>query len=329
MDLEKIGVRRYLLPNDGTFYKANLHCHSTDSDGRLSPEALVEAYRSQGYSILAITDHAVMPDRSHLCTDDFLVLNGYEYNHARMCERGRLIHINLIAKDQQNLTRPDLPSFPAGQEGIADVAFTDKINKVVQTANASGFLTVYNHMRWSRDTEADALAYQGFFAMELVNYFSEFLGIEEYNLSTFISKLRSGQKIFGIMADDNHNLPRIPSVGVTELDALDTSFGGFIWIKARDLKYNSVISALEAGDFYASNGPQIHSLYLEDGMLHISCSPAKSIAVVTADRRGHSNWSREGTLSQAEFKLHGTEEFLVVVITDENGKKAVSQPYWL
>ena len=38
-------------------YKANLHSHSTLSDGCLTPEEMAAAYREQGYSILAITDH--------------------------------------------------------------------------------------------------------------------------------------------------------------------------------------------------------------------------------------------------------------------------------
>ena len=28
----------YLLPKEGTFYKANLHCHTVVSDGDLTPE---------------------------------------------------------------------------------------------------------------------------------------------------------------------------------------------------------------------------------------------------------------------------------------------------
>ncbi|GEM_PF-2916627 len=30
-------MRKYLLPEDGMFYKANMHCHSTLSDGEFSP----------------------------------------------------------------------------------------------------------------------------------------------------------------------------------------------------------------------------------------------------------------------------------------------------
>lgn len=42
-------------------YKANLHTHTTQSDGHLTPTAVIDEYRSRGYSILALTDH-------NLCT---------------------------------------------------------------------------------------------------------------------------------------------------------------------------------------------------------------------------------------------------------------------
>ena len=36
-------MKKYLLPKDGSFYKANLHCHSTVSDGRFTPEEIKKA----------------------------------------------------------------------------------------------------------------------------------------------------------------------------------------------------------------------------------------------------------------------------------------------
>ena len=45
-----------LLPEAG-YYKANLHCHTTLSDGEFTPEQIKAAYQEQGYSIVAFTDH--------------------------------------------------------------------------------------------------------------------------------------------------------------------------------------------------------------------------------------------------------------------------------
>ena len=53
-------MRKYLLPKDGIFYKANLHCHSTHSDGKLTVEQLKEVYKKEGYSVVAFSDHNVL-----------------------------------------------------------------------------------------------------------------------------------------------------------------------------------------------------------------------------------------------------------------------------
>ena len=59
-------------------YKANLHSHSNLSDGRLTPEELIRAYREAGYSILAITDHEASYDHTAASGPDFLMVTGYE-----------------------------------------------------------------------------------------------------------------------------------------------------------------------------------------------------------------------------------------------------------
>ena len=43
--------------------------------------------------------------------------------------------------------------------------------------------------------------------------------------------------------------------------------------------YPSVITAMERGDMYASTGPEIHENSIENGVVHIACSPAKQIVL--------------------------------------------------
>jgi len=105
-------MKKYLLPQEGTFYKANLHCHSTISDGKLTPEEIKKAYMEKGYSIIAYTDHDVMIDHSDLQEENFLPLCGYEMevnqkkddpnnNHPyRKC-----CHMCLIALEPDNKTQ--------------------------------------------------------------------------------------------------------------------------------------------------------------------------------------------------------------------------------
>ena len=70
-------MKEYLLPPGGRFYKANLHAHTTVSDGLMTPLELKEAYRKEGYSVVAFTDHDVMVDHSELSDGEFLALRGW------------------------------------------------------------------------------------------------------------------------------------------------------------------------------------------------------------------------------------------------------------
>src|SRR5262249_11531217 len=42
---------------DGPFFRGNLHCHSTQSDGLVEPEQVVEAYKQLGYDFICLSDH--------------------------------------------------------------------------------------------------------------------------------------------------------------------------------------------------------------------------------------------------------------------------------
>ena len=71
-------MKQYLLPENGRFYKANLHSHSTVSDGERTPEELKAMYKARGYSVFAYTDHDNFVTHNELTDDEFLVINGHE-----------------------------------------------------------------------------------------------------------------------------------------------------------------------------------------------------------------------------------------------------------
>ena len=73
-------MKKYLLPNDVNWYRANMHCHTTCSDGSLTPEEVKEAYKNMGYSIVAYTDHEILLDHSYLNDESFLALTSSEYS---------------------------------------------------------------------------------------------------------------------------------------------------------------------------------------------------------------------------------------------------------
>ena len=125
-----MGERKTYLEQGKKTYKANLHCHSTLSDGKYTPQELKEHYKGQGYSILSITDHRVLNDHSDLNDEDFLLLTGFEqdFNEDREGSYAlkKVSHINLIA------TRHDLLKKPACDEDpLLDY---EKINAYIREA---------------------------------------------------------------------------------------------------------------------------------------------------------------------------------------------------
>ena len=47
-----------LTSEDGYFWlKGNLHCHTTNSDGRVLPQERLDGYVDQGYGFLCLSDH--------------------------------------------------------------------------------------------------------------------------------------------------------------------------------------------------------------------------------------------------------------------------------
>ena len=100
-------MKRHLLPQRAHYYKANLHMHTTLSDGRMTPEEVKEAYKNQGYSILAYTDHEAIVPHNDLRDESFLPITSFEIATGEQTEglpagSNRTYHLNLYAKDPQN-----------------------------------------------------------------------------------------------------------------------------------------------------------------------------------------------------------------------------------
>ena len=46
-----------LYNTHNSWYKGNLHTHTTLSDGAVAPDESIKRYKNAGYDFLAITDH--------------------------------------------------------------------------------------------------------------------------------------------------------------------------------------------------------------------------------------------------------------------------------
>ena len=305
-------MRKYLLPRDGNFYKANLHSHSTVSDGRLTPSEMKDFYMAEGYSVIAYTDHNKYVTHNELTDDNFLALNGAEIDiNDDILPRkfGKTCHFCMIALDDK----------PFGDlfDDITRVHNGECISKMMQRARDNGFFVTYNHPKWSMENYTDYMNYHGMHAMEIYNHDCIAEGHDEHDSKEYDDMLKGGKRIYCIATDDNHNNPEYPDW-----------FGGFTMIKADNLSYTTITDALLRGDFYASEGPIIHELYIEDKKLYIKCDPAAEICLNTPYRIAASVKAYRYPVCEAVIKLRGDEGYFRLTVIDKNGKKAYTNAYF-
>ncbi len=320
-------MRKYLLPETGNDYKANLHCHSTVSDGHHTPEELKEMYIKEGYSIIAYTDHAYLKGHNELTDEHFLALNGYELAvNDKSVTDGRTCHVCFVARDPDNLTQICVyPAryLPEGTEAPYVREYSGEAISAMMKAGAdAGFFVTYNHPNWSQERYPQYMSFNGMHAMEIVNYGCIVTGWDDENDYIYDDMLRGGKRIFCIATDDNHN---VYPVGTRDCD----SFGGFTVIRAPKLEYRTVTDALFNGDFYASEGPTIGELYLEDGEVHVTCSPADRIFLTTDRMSARIAFRGEEPLTSASFKISEKAKYFRLTVVDERGYKAFTNAYFL
>lgn len=318
-------MKKYILSEAGTFYKANLHCHSTISDGDLTCEELKDHYKALGYSVLAYTDHEVLIDHSDLNDENFLTITSYEMAvnaEDSFWENTKTCHINLYARDPHNTTQvfysPDslfgntvrYKDKVKYKGDYAQKEYTPEyLNLLIAEANKNGFIVSYNHPQWSLETYEEYANYKGVFAMEVRNHGCALMGLDISNTREYDDMLRAGEQLYCLATDDNHHANQMG--------------GGWVMIKAPSLEYEAIMQSLENGNFYSSTGPEIFNLYIEDGEAVIECSPVKSICLSGQGRRNVYIKNADGAaITSARVPLDERDGYFRFEITDENGEKA-------
>jgi hypothetical protein len=137
-----------------------------------------------------------------------------------------------------------------------------------------------------------------------------------------------GKRVYPVATDDNHG----------EHDMC----GGWVRFKAESLTYENIFNAYAKGDFYASWGPEINALYLEDGVLKMDF-PADShvcrVAVHSASRWAAARYGQDMTHTEvdlagffgdmARLRYPDDRGYFRVVVFDDKGRRAITRGYFL
>ena len=240
------------------------------------------------------------------------------------------LHLNLFAKDPKNLKAVcHNPKFVhcgnsklyretaqyVGDGNFQQEFTAENINEVIRTAKENGFLVTYNHPNWSLNTYEIYSKLEGLDGLEICNGNCTYGN--DYAPIVYDQMLRCGKRIMCVAGDDNH------------------SSGGFFrsWtmVKTDELTYDALMEGLEKGNCYASSGPEITELFVEDGKVTVRCSAAKRIDYFTAGRRRLAKFAPKGgeLITEATFEIDPNDVYFRIAVRDEDGEHASSRGYWL
>ena len=337
-------MRKYLLPENGNFYKANLHCHSVFSDGKLTPQEIKKIYMEHGYSIVAYTDHELFVRHNDLTDENFLALNGYEVGVSESGSNKfmkKTCHLCFIALDpdieyqpvfhrSKFLTKflennPDA-KFDKSRPDYVKVYSAEGVNDMIKKAKEGGFYVTYNHPTWSLEQYPDYIGYTGMDAMELLNFHCFAEGYDEYNPHAYEDFLKAGNRIAVTYSDDNHfAYPDTPESDMC---------GGFVMIKAERLDYKTITEAMKRGDYYASMGPEIKEAYIEDGKLYVKTSPVRQICMNYGYRAKGIKKAKKGeTITEAIIDIRADvaeaeDTYFRISLIDSEGNHADTRAFF-
>lgn len=318
-----------LIPGQNS-YRGNLHSHTVQSDGHLTPAESVQKYRQNGYSFLSLTEHDLYTDlRPQFEDESFLIFPGIEASSYLLDDPVhhtvlKCHHMNGILGSTEMLAAAE-KRFSPGQHQHKDLHFhswngAGAAQNLCSGLQERGMLVTYNHPCWSRVDPEEFTETEGIWALEIFNYDTVLECGEGLDTCDWDRMLREGHKIFAVATDDNHNG-----------ELFEDSCGGWITVHADQLSHDAIIASLLLGNYYSSSGPSIEGFWIREGVVQIDCSPCRRINFITGGRIGSSRTILAGDqeLTHAEYALPAGMRYVRAECVDASGRTAWTNPLYL
>jgi len=280
----------------GVWLKANLHTHTSLSDGDRPAAERVEQYAKAGYQVLAITDHRLVAPIEPLCREGVTLIRSLEAHPA--CPDGPVYH--LVCLNVSAAFRYD--------ESLS-------ANELVAHVRADGGEVVVAHPYWCGHGLDHILALENVLGMEVYNTTCGRIGKADSSMF-WDYLLAAGRFLPAVAVDDTHG-PQ---------DALKA----WTMVRAASPSVEDVMAALRAGSFYASCGPEFLALSVHEGVMRVRCSAVREMRFVCRGACGSCLFAPEGgALTTGEFRLPAAPGYVRVQIVDATGCCAWTNPWRL
>lgn len=274
-------------------YKIGLHTHTTVSDGSVSPEESARIYKEAGYDAIALTDHWAYHGEDNI--SGLPIIAGCEYNMGASDTAVDVMHIVGIGMEYE----PKLSKENGRQE-------------VIDAIRAAGGMAVLAHPAWSLNTPEHAEELSGFGAVEIYNTVSNCGQSSRPYSGYFVDILANRGTEYPLIAtDDTHMYGGIDDAK------------SWIMVKADSVSKDDIIKAIEAEDFYATQGPELH-VHREGDKLIADCSPCIMIDFLSNAAWGPDRITRGEALTHAEYQIKPHDRWVRVEVHDSEGRCAWS-----
>ena len=297
--------------SEGRYYRGNLHGHSTFSDGRDSPEEVIQLYRQAGYDFTCLSEHywsnnrfcaqSIIDMQDHNSDDFITILSAELHCHGKRYDRGRLWHI------LANGLPADFPIASDDETGP----------QLVRRSVDTGAYVNIPHPEWYTlgNDEALSLAAAGAHGFEIYNHSSAIAVARGGGTATIDLLHHEGHRVHILATDNSHHIA-------------EDGCGGWVMVRAASLTPASIITALKAGDFYASCGPEFTTVTLQDGRVDVTCSAVQRVVLAADNHRA--DCAHGDGLASASFDLgDDLPAFLRIIIIDAQGRPAWTNAVWL
>ena len=298
---------------DLKWFKGNLHTHTINSDGDSAPDAVARWYKEHRYNFLVLTDH-----------DFFTVPEGL---NAVMGAQGKFLLLpgeEVSAKYEQlpihvNAFRIQATILPVGGASVLET-----VQKNVDAIRKAGGVPSLNHPNFHWTVRPDDL--KQVTGLKLFEVYNGHPTVNNAGGGGFESLdemwdvvLTAGRETYGIAVDDAHHFKTLGP-------AYSNPGRGWVMVRARDLSTDSVLNALERGEFYASTGVDLAEMErLPDGIrLRIAEQPF--IRFTTEFVGASGKVLARSFETSAEYRLRPGDSYVRARVTDSNGNRAWVQP---
>jgi predicted metal-dependent phosphoesterase TrpH len=296
------------------WFKGNTHTHTWNSDGDSSPDDVVKWYRGHGYHFLVLTDHNVLTsveglNALHGLDQRFLVIRGEE-----VTDRFGDLPLHINALDPDTLIAP---------QGGASV--TEVLQRNVRAIRAAGGVPHINHPNFSWAITAEQLAavrenklFEIFNGHPMVNNLGGggSAGLE----AAWDAILSNGVLLYGLAVDDAHHFTRHDDRTAARPGK------GWVMVRATTLQPDSILTAMERGDFYSTTGVELREYAVDARAMRVEVRATTFSRYRIQFIGSGGRLLSEVAASSASYTFKGDEGYVRARVIESNGDMAWLQP---